>query len=753
MPDCLTDDTLALLVERSLSDDELRSVHEHVDTCEACRLLLAEAVKGVSLAPAAAAAASAPAGASPLPDVWPQTAQDILAKYAHIGAYRIQRIIGEGGMGVVFAAVHVSIGRRVAIKVLHRRLSADPEFRARFFNEARAVNIIQHPGIVGVFEFGELPDGGLYLVMEYLEGRPLSSNWPLSAAPLERATELDLLRQVATALQAAHEKGIVHRDLKPENVMVIPDRESAGGQRIKVLDFGLAKLERGPLQMRTRSDAMMGTPLYMSPEQCRGAGEVDAKTDVYALGVMLYEALTAHPPFQATSPGELLAMHLYQEPPRPQRRARSIPSALDALVVDMLAKRSSARPTMTEVADRLAVLISDLRSRSAGPPPPAWRAYPAVRRAALLLGGVAAGLAAAHYFARSPSGPIASRRAPAPTPAPPAPQADAAAAVPAPASPPPAPAGMAYLPGGTFTMGSTQEEADAAYEFCRRLLGDPCQRDFYQRELPTRRITLSPFYLDTTEVTNAQFSAWLNQQPGLRVDNDRLIKDGPQLLADVYPAYGYSGLRYEPADAPADDPGSDPRADAAAPAPASDRFSARLGLENKPVVQVSWFAAERYCRARQARLPTEAEWEFAARGPHGYRFPWGDNEPSCEGVVFGRLRGEACANAGAGPMDVGRATQDRSPFGIHDLGGNVSEWVLDVLQAPYPACRPRCRDPINLSPGDAETPAALHVVRGGNWFLSAESCRGAGRSRLPGDQLKGNIGFRCARPLNPTNPS
>lgn len=270
MSECLSDDTLALLMDRRLSESELRVVHEHVDSCDGCRLLLAEAAKGLPfVATVAPSAESLPPHARDGQAAQP--ASELPLKYTNIGSYRILHVLGEGGMGVVFAAVHTSIGRRVAIKVLHPRLSLDPEFRARFFNEARAVNIIQHPGIVGVFEFGELADGGLYLVMEHLAGRPLRSSWPLPKDPAARAAELGLLRQVASALQAAHDVGIVHRDLKPENVMVIPDSESAGGQRIKVLDFGLAKLEREQLlQFRTRSDVMMGTPLYMSPEKPTG---------------------------------------------------------------------------------------------------------------------------------------------------------------------------------------------------------------------------------------------------------------------------------------------------------------------------------------------------------------------------------------------------------------------------------------------------------------------------------------------------
>ena len=513
---------------------------------------------------------------------------------------------------------------------------------------------------------------------------------------------------------------------------------------MKILDFGLAKMSVGTRpNLRTRSDAILGTPVYMSPEQCRAASEVDAKTDVYALGVMLYEAMTARPPFVAAGPGELMAMHIYEEPRRPQSWEPSIPSSLDALIRVMLAKGASERPTMAAVAQRLAVVIEQLDEQSAaaasGRHAPRW--WP---------GG--AGLL---FLALAGTGMLylkgaVSRRAPlfaTPTPVPP----DVSLApplTPSRATPP----GMVLLPGGSFIMGSTTEEMDAAYEFCHRLSGELCQRDYYKREQPQRPVAVSAFYLDATEITNAQFAAWLNAQRGVQVESGRLVKEGPLLLADLYPAYGYSGLRYQPLAAAApDDGGKTATLTATAPAAAAStggQFAARPGLAHKPVVQVSWHAALRYCNAQGGRLPTEAEWELAARGPQGYRFPWGDDEPSCEGVVYGRLRGESCANSGVGPMAVGHATQDVTRDGVRDLGGNVSEWVMDVLQIPYPACALPCRDPVSLPHGPVAELGAARVVRGGNWYQSAESCRAAGRSRLPGNQLKGNIGFRCARPVS-----
>src|SRR5689334_23378485 len=192
-----------------------------------------------------------------------------------VGSYRITSQLGSGGMGVVYAAEHVVLGSKAAVKMLQPRHSFDQETVTRFFNEARAATRIKHPGIIGVFDFGKHSSGSAYLVMELLEGETLHQR----IRRLGRMTARDALvvgRQIASALDAAHTAGIVHRDLKPHNLFIVADPDLPGGERVKVLDFGIAKLAveaaGGPGSTGgTREGALLGTPKYMAPEQCRGA--------------------------------------------------------------------------------------------------------------------------------------------------------------------------------------------------------------------------------------------------------------------------------------------------------------------------------------------------------------------------------------------------------------------------------------------------------------------------------------------------
>lgn len=279
-----------------------------------------------------------------------------------IGPYRVIRKLGEGGMGAVFEAFHEVIQRRVAIKVLHAEAGRGADTINRFINEARAANLVDHPGLVQITDFGHLPDGSGFLVMEYLQGETLAGRLQSSGGKLSPSETVQIGSQIAAALAVAHKKGIIHRDLKPSNAMLVPDPAMQMGERIKVLDFGLAKLSevREAAVVNTNSQAILGTPIYMSPEQCEGAGRVDAKSDVYALGCMLYEMLSGQPPFLGDGPGQIIGQHLFKQPVPLGKVAPSVPAALAELVDRLLIKPKEQRPSMREVQRALESLAAEL---------------------------------------------------------------------------------------------------------------------------------------------------------------------------------------------------------------------------------------------------------------------------------------------------------------------------------------------------------------------------------------------------------
>jgi serine/threonine protein kinase len=308
------------------------------------------------------------------------------------GSFRLLRRLGEGGMGTVYEATHTIIGYRAAVKVLHPHFTSNREYSRRFLDEAKAVNIVEHPGIVSIFDFGQRDDGSLYIVMEYLRGRTLEALLSRNQRGLPVELAIELMDQLTQAIAAAHQKEIVHRDIKPANVMLLDDPLLPGALRVKILDFGIAKLSgRGGLEeARTAGDQtgfgqMLGTPMYMAPEQYGDAAEVKGKADVFASGAVFFQLLTGNPPFGQTS-----SFRVVGEPaPRVASRQSSVPPALDQLVADMLQAKAEDRPEMAVVCQRLQQL----------------RRTPQKRRRGLVgvgLSAVATGVAITALFVRTP---------------------------------------------------------------------------------------------------------------------------------------------------------------------------------------------------------------------------------------------------------------------------------------------------------------------------------------------------------------
>jgi serine/threonine protein kinase len=260
-----------------------------------------------------------------------------------IGPYKLLRKIGEGGMGAVFLGEHSLLGRRAAIKVLLPELSQHRTNVDRFFNEALATTSVSDPGIVQVFDFGYTPDQTAYIVMEYLEGEQLDLRLAKRGS-LPIVDALRITRQVAGSLAAAHANGIVHRDIKPANLFLVRDADAANGERTKILDFGIAKLGKEiSNRVVTSTGQVIGTPQYMSPEQCNGSASVDQRSDVYSLGCVLVAMLTGRPPFDLDGVGAVMSAHLYDPIPLPSRVIHDLPREIDELVVRCLSKKPEAR--------------------------------------------------------------------------------------------------------------------------------------------------------------------------------------------------------------------------------------------------------------------------------------------------------------------------------------------------------------------------------------------------------------------------
>jgi serine/threonine-protein kinase len=254
-----------------------------------------------------------------------------------VGPYEIDSLIGVGGMGRVYKAVHPKIGSRVAVKVLSHGCSVNPELIARFFDEARAVNVIRHESIVNILDLDHLPDGRPYIVMEFLDGLPLSSLLQ-KGRPLPIGTLLRIFEDVLSALGAAHQQKIVHRDLKPDNIFISPNG------RPKVLDFGVAKLatEESSLNGQTQEGSLLGTPHYMSPEQALSR-PVDARADLYSVGVILYECVTGQKPFQSESLFTLLQQHVSEVPREPRAIRPNLSAGLEAIILRAMHKDPNQR--------------------------------------------------------------------------------------------------------------------------------------------------------------------------------------------------------------------------------------------------------------------------------------------------------------------------------------------------------------------------------------------------------------------------
>jgi serine/threonine-protein kinase len=649
--------------------------------------------------------------------------------------YRLDARVGEGGMGSVYRATHVQMEHTVAVKVLHSDLASDQVAVERFRREARAAAQIRHPNAVAVTDFGVTKKEGIaYLVMEFLEGGDLRRK-------IKREKRLDcseaivIMSQACAALNAAHEKGIIHRDLKPDNIWLLESTNPYA--QVKVLDFGIAKLKASAEASNlTQKGMIVGTPYYMSPEHCRSE-ELDPRSDIYSLGIILYEMLAGKVPFEGSSPLQVMYKHNTEQPKPLSQTRPEIPPQIERVVLRALEKRkedrqSSALELAAELEEALYESGLSPQPSKAGPitreytperqkkedqtgkstvaftaqkmpPPPSSRISPAgatvplaaVRAATPAKPLEKTGQSAAKTTVIGDDGATKAEFAIAPD------TALQQTAVGLTTARKPywwlAVIALVMIAGLTWTFRKQLGLVSVAGPDVNRPAGNSVEPGMrlvtggtfmmgtddpkYPAEWrPAHPVTVQSFQMDEKEVTNEDYNRFVMQSH---------YQAPPDWKNGTYPA--------------------------------SD------GL--LPVHGVSWIDATAYAKWAGKRLPTEAEWEYAARSTDGRIYPWG-NEWSDDRSNSGEEQRHR-------PVAVGTYKLGVSLFGIQDMAGNVAEWVQDDFTL-YPN-------------GKGKAPAGYKIYRGGSYCFKKEDLVTFARWTDYPDAKLPCVGFRCAKNA-PENP-
>lgn len=592
-------------------------------------------------------------------------------------------------MGTVFLAEQIAVGNRpVALKVLLRKLLDDPEFLLRFQNEAASTGRIDHPNVVTIHESGQADDGTPYIAMQYLEGEPLRAALKARGA-LPIAETLEIIQQVARGLNAAHRLGIIHRDLKPDNIFLTRGDEDE--LVVKVVDFGIAKLREAATH--TLTGTVLGTPAYMSFEQASGmrSDELDPRSDIYSLGVVVYEMLTGRVPFHSDTPLGYVRKHLSEDPPP----FRAVKSDLPAL------------PQLEGVVMRALAKDRDKR-------------YSSVLEFARELAGAAQPQPAGEARATLPSTRVA--RPPVPLSASPLGSARAEAAVQTPPPMPPERIKPQVVGEGSPARSRVEDPGRAAL---------PTYQIQATLEPPSRTKYILVGLLLVAAIIGAvwYFSQSRTKPPNVPETRGQSVPAGMVAISGGTFMMGRDSAE-DPEETPAHSVTVPPFYLDKLPVTVSDyaKFApARriVGDPARPATDVNWNDAEAYCQSKRLRLPTEAEWEYAARGSDGRLYPWGNNfSPALTNSVEAGLRRLEA---------VGAHPDAASPFRILDMSGNVWQWTADDYK-PYPGRK-----------SAFEIPADAKVIRGGSFESDKNHVTTTARNLDHATSRSPIIGFRCAR--------
>ena len=620
-----------------------------------------------------------------------------------IGRYQIREIIGKGGMATVYKAFDSRLERNVAIKVIRREAFVSDEMDMllrRFEREAKLSAGLSHPNIVGVLDFGEF-EGAPYIVMEYLSGGTLKDRL---GAPIPWREAIQTILPVAHALEHVHDRNIINRDVKPSNILM-----TEKGQAM-MTDFGLIKAfgdrEKEETSL-TATGAGIGTPDYMAPEQW--TGDATALSDLYSLGVVLYEMITGYRPYVADTPAGVLIKQANEPLPLPRTYISDLPSDVEAVLLKTLAKNPADRyPDMKALIDELQSLLEGkqvtaasigtdrLRAQMTGTyispqaePKRKKKWIVPVVLAVLGVFGIAVVGGGYWYLSNNPGlfapVPTATQQVlPSPTHTP-VPPTNTPTEEPTPTEAPPTATAapteatipseiqdeknvpMILIPAGEFTMGSDST-------------GDASSR-------PAHEVNVDAFYIDKYEVTNEMYDACSYQVECRRPLN----------------------------------PGSVTR---------TTYFSNPV-FANYPVLYVDWKMANAYCEWRGARLPTEAEWEKAARGTDERTYPWGNDEIDCS------LANSAGCVGDTTPVD--QHVNGLSPYGLYGMAGNVWEWTSSI-DKPYPYDATDGRE-------NMDDAYSKRIARGGSWhtFGNSGNVRTDTRFALDPGYSGAYVGIRCVR--------